>query len=59
MEKLVAIELLQHILPEGGETIEQLEDRARKAGYDFFVRETGGLLLHYHQYRLDITEQSK
>lgn len=50
--QLVAIETFHHIIPDGIETIEQLEVRARKAGYKHFVRECGGLLLHFHQYRI-------
>lgn len=49
--ELVAVETFHHIIPEGRETIEQLEARAREAGYQHFVRECGGLLLHFHQYR--------
>ncbi len=57
-EKLVAIEIFHHIIPEGHETIEQLEDRARNAGYGHFVRECGGLLLNFHQYRFNGIKES-
>jgi len=56
-QNLVAVEILHHIIPEGRETIEQLEDRARKSGYSHFVRETGGLLLNFHQYRFNEPEK--
>lgn len=45
-----ASETLQHVLPESGETLDQLAARVRAAGYKQFVRESGGILLGYSHF---------
>lgn len=42
------VDVMRHLLPEGDETLDELETRARAAGYTHLVRETGGLLISYH-----------
>ncbi len=58
MKKLIGHELIAHTLPDPGQTLEQLEQIVRAAGYTNPVPESGGLLLHYEQWILKRPEAS-
>ena len=50
-EKLIGQEVMHHVLPEPGESLEQLALRLRAQGHINTVFESGGILLHFHQER--------